>query len=752
MEGMAGPGTEVRLSREMRLVDVVMIGVGAMIGAGIFVLTGIAAGVAGPALLVAFALNGAVSLLTAMSYAELGSCFHDAGGGYLWVKKALPDPNGFLSGWMSWFAHAVACSLYALGFGAYFGQVLRMLGWDAAEHLPISLEKLLATGVVILFGWINYRGASETGKAGNIVTAAKMIILAAFIGLGLTVMFSHPQWTGEFRDFLPKGWGGVFMAMGLTFIAFEGYEIIAQCSEEVQNPRRNIPRAVFISLAVVVPVYLLVAWVAIGAVDGGGVPTWQYLAAKKEIAMVEAAGQFVRGGAVVLLIGGLLSTMSALNATIFSSSRVSFAMARDHNLPGLLARLSARRKTPHLSIVFSLVIVVAMLLWLPIEDVASAADVMFLLLFLQVNFALIRLRRTMPDLDRGFRVPLFPVLPWIAIAGNLFIAGWLFVYSPMAWLSVALWIGGGWVLHRYYSGPKEEAAVDRRERIERIERKEYSVLVAVASPLTAPSLIAVGTAVARRHGGEVVCVSVVEVAEDRPLVSGLEQSGEADRLVTSMVEQARKEGLAARGFVKVAHRISEALAETVREEKCNFIVMGRGRREYPFDRLFASAVEGALSDVPCDLAVVTGTVRRGIVGRIVLPVSVGDNARLAAELAPALAEWCDGDVRPIVVVPPEASTASASVTRKDVEALLGESGVTARLGLVRHESVAEAILRDASSGDLVVLGASSIGWLAGLLAPTVPQELLERGKVPLVVLRRFEERRRGWLDRALRAG
>lgn len=104
--------TELHLSREMSLLDVTLIGVGAMIGAGVFVLTGIAAGLAGPALILAFALNGVVTLFTAMAYAELGSCFYDAGGGYLWVKEGLPKWNGFLSGWMSWFAHAVACSVY----------------------------------------------------------------------------------------------------------------------------------------------------------------------------------------------------------------------------------------------------------------------------------------------------------------------------------------------------------------------------------------------------------------------------------------------------------------------------------------------------------------------------------------------------------------------------------------------------------------------------------------------------------------
>ncbi|HXK48668.1 MAG TPA: amino acid permease, partial [Deltaproteobacteria bacterium] len=148
----------------MTLADATLIGVGAMIGAGIFVLIGIAAGVAGPALLVAFLLNGLVALLTAMSYAELGSCFHDAGGGYLWVKEGLPKWNGFLSGWMSWFAHAVACSLYAIGFGAYFEFVINEFGFVVPHWGFLSPQKVLAAVVAMVFAYINFRGASETGK------------------------------------------------------------------------------------------------------------------------------------------------------------------------------------------------------------------------------------------------------------------------------------------------------------------------------------------------------------------------------------------------------------------------------------------------------------------------------------------------------------------------------------------------------------------------------------------------------------
>ncbi len=191
--------SEVRLAREMRLLDVTMIGVGAMIGAGIFVLTGIAAGVAGPALVLVFFLNGMVAFLTAAAYAELGSAVHGAGGGYLWIKASLP-------------------------------------------FLPQPVW--LAVIACVVFAIINYRGASEAGKAGNVVTIGKVAIIGVSIVAGLWVMVHRPGWQRSFDPFFLKGWGGIFGAMGLTFIAFEGCEIIAQTSEKVEGPKRNIPRAV----------------------------------------------------------------------------------------------------------------------------------------------------------------------------------------------------------------------------------------------------------------------------------------------------------------------------------------------------------------------------------------------------------------------------------------------------------------------------------------------------------------------------
>jgi amino acid transporter len=187
----------------MGLAEATLIGVGAMVGAGIFVLTGIAAGAAGPALILAFTLNGLVALTAGMSYAELGSAFPQAGGGYAWAKMALPGPFGFLAGWMSWFSHSVACSLYALAFGSYFGQLLRGFGVDLFGLSEATEAKVLAVLVIVFFALVNFGGSAETGRAGNLVTLGQMLILLIFIVSGLWALRGAPQWPQSFAPFFP---------------------------------------------------------------------------------------------------------------------------------------------------------------------------------------------------------------------------------------------------------------------------------------------------------------------------------------------------------------------------------------------------------------------------------------------------------------------------------------------------------------------------------------------------------------------
>ncbi len=726
----------------MRLVDVTMIGVGAMIGAGIFVLTGIAAGVAGPALLLVFFLNGLVALLTAAAYAELGGAIHGAGGGYLWIKRALPDPSGFLSGWMDWFAHAVACSLYALGFGAYFKEVLAVVGAPAMETPILPLEIWIAVAACALFAYINYRGAAETGKAGSVVTIGKVVIIGAFIVAGLWAMATRTGWEGAFTPFFSEGLGGVFAAMGLTFIAFEGYEIIAQTSEEVEDPKRNVPRAVFISLLIVVPIYLLVAFVAVGAViPPAGMAVTEYLAAEKEVALVKAADQFVVGGGIVILVGGLLSTLSALNATIYSSSRVAFAMARDASLPKAMARVHAARSTPHVAIGVSALLIIGMAVALPIEEVAAAASVMFLLLFGGVNLAVIRLRTLHPELDRGFKVPFMPVTPILAIVAMLGIAGVMFIDYPLAWAAAGGWIVTGLVFYRVYSRRRETAFGERTAWMERIQRKEYHLLVALARPETVSSLMAAATAIAERHHGDLVAVSVVEVPEGESLLTGRQAARAYRPALEAAAALAAERGLGVRPIVKIGRRISHALVQTAREEQCNFLVLGEPHQQSFLERLVSSIVERVFQDAPCQVGVLYGTIDPAAVREILVPVTRGANSSLAVQLAPAFAKRFSATVRAVTVVDEALGAADTERHVAAARATLAAAGYDGPLDVLRHRDPGLALLEGMSPGTLALMGAPSEGAVIPLVGETVPAMLARRGGNPVIVVRDVEARR-----------
>jgi amino acid transporter len=649
---------------------------------------------------------------------------------------------------MDWFAHAVACSLYALGFGAYTKEVLAVAG-IATPSLPFgTVEIWLAVFACSVFAFINYRGASETGKAGNVVTIGKVIIIGAFIAAGLWAIVHRPNWQGSFTPFMTNGWAGVFAAMGLTFIAFEGYEIIAQTSEEVESPKRNVPRAVFLSLIIVIPIYLLVALVAIGAVvPPPGMRVTEYLGQAKEIALVAAANQFAVGGGIVILVGGLLSTLSALNATIYSSSRVAFAMARDASLPRIVARVHPKKATPHFAILFSTLLIVGMAVALPIEDVAAAAGVMFLLLFGGVNVAVIRLRKLHPELDRGFRVPFMPVTPIVAILAMLFLAVFMFFQYPLAWLAAGGWIVAGVVFYYGYSRTREVAFAERSRWMERIERKEYSVLVAVSNPRTMPSLMEAAMVIARQHAGEIVAVTVAEVPEGQSLMAGRPRARALEPVLEEAVAYAAERGVPVRGVLKIAHRVSQGILDTAREEDCNFLLLGRPVADSLLERLVASIVERVIRDAPNQVGVVYGTLDPERVRDVVVPVTSGANSQLAAELAPGFARQCRAATRALTIVTRDRSDAEARAQESAARDTLSAAGLDVPLEVLRRREVGPALLHAVAPGDLVLIGAPSTDPVAALLAETLPGVLARRARGPMIVVRDVEAHQTGRFER-----
>jgi nucleotide-binding universal stress UspA family protein len=461
----------------------------------------------------------------------------------------------------------------------------------------------------------------------------------------------------------------------------------------------------------------------------------EFLAEEKEIALVRAADQFVRGGGIVILIGGLLSTVSALNATIYSSSRVAFAMARDANLPQVIGRVHARRATPHVAVVLSAAIVIGMAVLLPIEDVAAATDIMFLLLFVQVNVAAIRLRKLRPDLDRGFRVPLMPLVPLLAVAMMSFLAVYLFTHYPLGWVAVGAWLLIGAGVYYGYSRRHEVAHEEREEWMERIERKEYRVLAAVSSPRTMPSLLEAAIAIAQGHDSEIVVLTVAEVPEGESLMAGRRLVHELEPLLEEARDYVAGRGVSARAVLKIARRVSYGIIQTVREEQCNFLLLGRPVTGSMLERLVASIVERVLQDAPCQVGVVYGTLAPNRIGGVAVPVTAGANPRLAASLAPAFARRFDAPLRGLTVIAPGAPEEEVRQLEAAARETLQASNGATELTLVRARDVAQGLAAAVRADELIVVGAPRIDPVAGLLGTTVPGALAALGRNPVVVVR-----------------
>ena len=445
-----------------------MIGMGAMIGAGIFVLTGVAAEIAGPAAILVFAANGVVTTFTAFSYAELASAVPKSGGGYAFVREAFDDTISFIMGWMLWFAYMIAGTLYALGFAPNFAHFVHEYIWSgfpAAEGNPLVIVGLAMLAVAGFVG-LNALSTEASGGAETIVTIIKIIVLLIFAGFG--AMAAN---TSEFEPFLIAGTTessiSILRAMGLSFIAFEGYDLITTITEEVENPRKNIPRAIFISLGATVAIYMIVVFVAIGTLGAEGLGRFG------ETGIARAAEGFMPliplvnlGGGALIAFGAVFSTISALNAVIIASSRIAFAMGREQQFPRILGQIHPRFGTPWAAVLVSAIVMLATVGGsLAVGDAAVRAvgnlsSLFFLLSFVVVNGAVIKLRRDRPDLRRPYEMPLYPVPPVLGIVMNLVLGLFL---PPFVWAIGIAWLllgGGVYVLLTRYEIIGERATPD----------------------------------------------------------------------------------------------------------------------------------------------------------------------------------------------------------------------------------------------------------------------------------------------------
>jgi len=760
-----GLDAQVSLSREMNLFDITMIGIAGMIGAGIFALTGIATGVAGPAVILAFLLNGIIATLTGLAYAELGSAIPEAGGSYIWVKEAMGDHFGFLAGWSDWAAHTIACSLYAVTFGAFFSEfVVKMLGFTLIPQMTIlNISALL---IVSFLTYINYRGAKESGRIGGIVTVFKVLILVVFALFGIYKTFLNPNWISAYTtpSFLPNEYAGLLAAMGLTFIAFEGYEIIVQSGEEVKSPEKNIPRAVLISLWVAVLIYMMVAFSLIGSVESEG-PSWMYLGELGEFSLIRVADSIMPFGAIMIVAGGLISTISAMNATIYSSSRVSFALGRIGYLPATFSKINEKTRTPHYSIFFSYLIIAAMT-FAPIEAVASVADIFFLILFIMVSYVLILLRYRRPDLKRAFKMPFVPILPIVAILSQIIIGYFLLTeidHGTFATGVAILWIIFGSLIYFAYS---EKEKIEREEEVIKtvyeefpLEKGKFTILIPLANPFMAGNLIKFASLIARKREGRLVLLNVVRLPAQTPLSSGSRYIQASKKFISEFSELA---DVPTGSIIKIGHSVSEAILNAAEDVKPDLIVLGWRGRTYRRDFVLGSTIDPVILRAKCDAVVLRVGQEENLerIKNILIPTIGGPHATLAAEIAADIvsghaimeSEGEDEIQEGNGVKEKNEKTEKGTITlmyvgedNKDEEkankvfehAETVIKGVTVEKKFAVSGNAVDTIVNEANKYDLILIGATEESFLKNFLRGVFPEKVVRKTKVPVAMTRKW---------------
>lgn len=361
----------IHLKRDLSLLDAVGIGLGAVIGAGIFVVTGVAAGVAGPAFLVGLILAGIAATCNGLSSAQLASVFPQSGGTYEYGYRLLSPELGFCAGWMFLTSKLAAGGVVALGFGTYLSQLF-----------PAIDPKVGAISAIVILTSANYFGIKKAGKINLIIVSITLISLLYFIVTGISSFDS-----ANLKPFAPEGIPGIAQSAALLFFAFTGYARITTLGEEVQQPQKTIPKAVILTLILSVLLYSAISMVAVGSVGSAALST-----ASAPLSL--AAGKFHYPGAKLFIsIGATTAMFGVLLSQILGISRMMFAMARKQDLPAFLQSVHPKYKVPHAGVFLSAVIITLLTLFGTLQFIVSTASFTILLYYSITNIAALKLEK-----------------------------------------------------------------------------------------------------------------------------------------------------------------------------------------------------------------------------------------------------------------------------------------------------------------------------------------------------------------------
>ncbi|MBC7162434.1 MAG: amino acid permease [Immundisolibacter sp.] len=397
------------LARSLSGLDLTLLGIGAIIGAGIFVLTGVAAATkAGPALSLSFVMGAVACAFAALVYAEFASTVPLSGSAYTYTYVTLGELPAWIIGWDLILEYALACATVAIGWSGYFLRLLAGLGITLPAELvggPMQggYINLPAFGVMLLISGLLALGVRQTSLANGLIVVLKL----AVIGIFLYAAVPHVE-PANWQPFMPFGWEGVMAGAGLIFFAYIGFDAVSTAAEEAKNPQRDMPIGIIASLVLCTLIYIAVTVVLTGIAPYTSLNVSDPIA----FALSRVGERFAAGATAIGAVAGLTSVLLVM---MYGQTRVFYAMSRDGLLPKVFSTVHPRTRTPARTILATGLVIAIAAGMLPIHEVASLVNVGTLAAFIMVSVAVLYLRRAQPDLQRPFRTPFMPWVPILAI-------------------------------------------------------------------------------------------------------------------------------------------------------------------------------------------------------------------------------------------------------------------------------------------------------------------------------------------------
>ncbi|MCC5940010.1 MAG: amino acid permease [Balneolaceae bacterium] len=702
-------------SRTIGLTGATGIGVGAMVGGGILALAGVAFSVSGPSAILAFALNGVIALIIALSFAEMAAAHPQSGGTYTFAKKALSLNVAFGVGWVVWFASIVAAVLYALGFGAFAAfslqQVLPSLSESISSAWFTTLLALCALGYYV------FQLTRSSGGGGSFINIGKVAVFAVLIAGGLAAFVTTPvSHVRESLDpFFAGGFSGLIAAMGYTFIALQGFDLIAAASGEIKSPEKTIPKAMMATLAIGLTIYIPLLFVISTVGMNPGESITEVSSAYPETVVAIAAQNYLGSfGFWLVMVAGIFSMLSALQANVFAASRIALAMSLDRTLSHQLSVLHEKFGTPVIAIYITGGIVALLIFLLPdVAAAGAASSLIFLITFALAQGVNMLMRKRSFKQTITFRVPLYPALPIIGISACVGLAMFQAVAVPSAGIIALIWLILGSFLFVIFFVQRARVIDASNEALNpdlvRLRGLSPLVLVPIANPANADSMVFVANALAPPQVGRVLLLSIVTPDEDRDTTElKLENSQNAMRKALSASFDS---GLRPDALATIADERWGEIARVVKVHRCRSLLLGLS---YLTDTQTAENLEKLVAEVHCDV-VVFRTPYSGWnikdAKRILVPVGgTGEHDALRARVLGSLWRTTQPEITFVQMVPENTPAKKLARIEIDLKRFAGRiiPGNSSTM-VIPEANVPEKLTELTHDFDLVVMGLGKAG-------------------------------------------